>query len=30
MMASGIWLDVTGGLLIWLGLRVLCPLVGLV
>jgi sodium-dependent dicarboxylate transporter 2/3/5 len=30
MMTSGIWLDVTGGLLIWVGLRVLCPLVGLV
>jgi sodium-dependent dicarboxylate transporter 2/3/5 len=29
MMTSGIWLDVTGGILIWVGLRVLCPLLGL-
>jgi sodium-dependent dicarboxylate transporter 2/3/5 len=30
MMTSGIWLDVTGGALIWVGLRLLCPLLGLV
>lgn len=29
MIRSGFWLDVSGGLLIWAGLRLLCPLVGL-
>jgi len=29
MMGSGIRLDILGAALIWLGLRVLCPLVGL-
>lgn len=28
MIRSGIWLDASGALLIWLGLRVLCPLFG--
>lgn len=28
MILSGIWLDVAGGVLIWLGLRILCPLLG--
>ena len=28
MITSGIWLDVAGGILIWVGLRILCPLVG--
>ena len=28
MIASGIWLDVAGGILIWVGLRIICPLVG--
>jgi sodium-dependent dicarboxylate transporter 2/3/5 len=30
MMRSGIYLDLAGALLIWIGLRVLCPLLGLV
>ena len=30
MMTSGIWLDVAGGILIWVGLRVLCPIVGMI
>lgn len=30
MITSGALLDVTGGVLIWLGLRALCPLLGLV
>lgn len=30
MVRSGVWLDLAGAALIWLGLRVLCPLVGLV
>jgi sodium-dependent dicarboxylate transporter 2/3/5 len=29
MVTTGVWLDVTGALVIWLGLRVLCPLAGL-
>jgi sodium-dependent dicarboxylate transporter 2/3/5 len=29
MIVSGFWLDVTGAILIWVGLRTLCPLVGL-
>jgi sodium-dependent dicarboxylate transporter 2/3/5 len=29
MIVSGIWLDLAGAVLIWLGLRVLCPLFGL-
>ena len=28
MITSGIWLDVMGGILIWVGLRIICPLVG--
>ncbi|MBI3998712.1 MAG: anion permease [Armatimonadetes bacterium] len=28
MITSGIWLDLTGGVLIWLGLRIFCPLFG--
>lgn len=28
MIRSGIWLDVSGAILIWLGLRVFCPLFG--
>lgn len=28
MVVSGVWLDVIGALVIWLGLRVLCPLLG--
>ncbi|MBI3287082.1 MAG: anion permease [Chloroflexi bacterium] len=28
MITSGIWLDVTGAILIWVGLRVFCPLLG--
>ena len=28
MVRAGIWLDIGGALLIWLGLRVLCPLLG--
>lgn len=30
MVSSGIWLDLTGGAVIWIGLRLLCPLLGLV
>ena len=30
MIKSGIWLDVAGAALIWLGLRLLCPLLGLI
>jgi len=30
MIRSGIWLDVSGAVLIWLGLRILCPLFGAV
>jgi sodium-dependent dicarboxylate transporter 2/3/5 len=29
MIRSGIYLDIAGAILIWIGLRVLCPLVGL-
>jgi hypothetical protein len=29
MIRAGIYLDVTGAVLIWLGLRLLCPLFGL-
>jgi sodium-dependent dicarboxylate transporter 2/3/5 len=29
MVVSGIWLDLAGAILIWLGLRVLCPFFGL-
>lgn len=28
MMKAGIWLDLTGAVVIWLGLRILCPLFG--
>jgi sodium-dependent dicarboxylate transporter 2/3/5 len=28
MVRAGIWLDVTGACVIWLGLRILCPLLG--
>jgi sodium-dependent dicarboxylate transporter 2/3/5 len=28
MIRSGIWLDVSGAVLIWVGLRVICPLFG--
>jgi sodium-dependent dicarboxylate transporter 2/3/5 len=28
MVRSGIWLDVSGAVLIWIGLRVICPLFG--
>jgi sodium-dependent dicarboxylate transporter 2/3/5 len=28
MIVAGVWLDLTGALLIWLGLRLLCPLAG--
>jgi solute carrier family 13 (sodium-dependent dicarboxylate transporter), member 2/3/5 len=28
MVRAGVWLDVTGACVIWLGLRILCPLVG--
>jgi sodium-dependent dicarboxylate transporter 2/3/5 len=30
MIRSGVVLDLAGGLLIWLGLRVLCPLFGVI
>jgi sodium-dependent dicarboxylate transporter 2/3/5 len=30
MIASGIWLDVAGAVLIWVGLRILCPLFGVI
>jgi sodium-dependent dicarboxylate transporter 2/3/5 len=30
MVRSGIWLDLSGALLIWVGLRVLCPLFGVI
>ena len=30
MIASGIWLDVAGAILIWVGLRVFCPLFGVI
>jgi hypothetical protein len=30
MIRSGIYLDVTGSILIWLGLRLLCPLFGVI
>jgi sodium-dependent dicarboxylate transporter 2/3/5 len=30
MVRSGIWLDISGALLIWTGLRVLCPLFGVI
>jgi hypothetical protein len=29
MVRAGLWLDVTGAALIWVGLRLLCPLLGL-
>jgi sodium-dependent dicarboxylate transporter 2/3/5 len=29
MIRSGIYLDVSGAVLIWIGLRLLCPLLGL-
>ena len=28
MIKAGVWLDLTGAVVIWLGLRVLCPLFG--
>jgi len=28
MIRSGIWLDLAGAVLIWVGLRILCPLLG--
>lgn len=28
MMRSGVWLDISGVVLIWVGLRILCPLLG--
>jgi sodium-dependent dicarboxylate transporter 2/3/5 len=30
MIASGIWLDVAGAVIIWIGLRILCPLFGVI
>jgi hypothetical protein len=30
MIRSGIWLDLSGAIVIWLGLRILCPLFGAV
>lgn len=30
MVRSGLWLDVSGALVIWLGLRLLCPLFGVI
>ena len=29
MIRAGIWFDITGGLLLWVGLRIMLPLVGL-
>jgi sodium-dependent dicarboxylate transporter 2/3/5 len=29
MIRAGIWLDLLGGLLIWLYLRLVCPLLGM-
>jgi sodium-dependent dicarboxylate transporter 2/3/5 len=28
MIKAGVWLDLTGAVVIWLGLRILCPLFG--
>lgn len=30
MISSGLWLDLAGGVVIWIGLRLLCPVLGLV
>jgi sodium-dependent dicarboxylate transporter 2/3/5 len=30
MITSGIWLDVAGAVIIWIGLRILCPLFGVI
>jgi sodium-dependent dicarboxylate transporter 2/3/5 len=30
MIRSGIWLDIAGAILIWVGLRILCPLFGVI
>ena len=30
MMGAGIWLDVLGAVVIWVGLRILCPLLGMI
>jgi sodium-dependent dicarboxylate transporter 2/3/5 len=30
MIRAGIWLDISGGALIWVALRILCPLLGMV
>jgi len=29
MIRAGIWLDISGGVLIWVTLRIVCPLLGM-